>query len=99
MLNKRQVLSGWQVGHGLHDPGRPFDAHQVEVRCIAQAKVGFQQSTAEITITAVLISRICQKLRPPMVALTRTLAPTAERFEAVPTSRNLAQALLLPSLW
>src|SRR3989442_740240 len=35
------------------------------------------------------ISRICQKVWPPSVALTRTFAPIPERLEAVPASFTL----------
>ena len=36
------------------------------------------------------------EVRPPTVALTRTLAPMAERLAAVPVSRNLIQWFPLP---
>ena len=36
-------------------------------------------------------TRNCQNIRPPMLALTRTLVPTAPRFEVVPMSFSLSQ--------
>src|SRR5258708_5549046 len=45
------------------------------------------------------ISRSCQNAFPPIVAWTRTLAPIAERLDAIPTNFTSSQALELPLLW
>src|SRR5260221_445990 len=42
------------------------------------------------------MSRNCQTSLPPMIAFTRTLAPMAERLDAVPSHRILIQPLALP---
>ena len=45
-----------------------------------------------------MTSRICQTVLPPMVALTRTLAPMAVRLATAPSSWNLIQWFVLPRL-
>ena len=45
------------------------------------------------------IWRVCSVERPPTVALARTLAPMASRFDRVPTGRTISQPLLFPLLW
>src|SRR5437660_1424517 len=52
MLNNGQVLLGRHVGHGLDNPRRPLDPHQVDVGGVPQAEVCFQETTRRITITA-----------------------------------------------
>jgi hypothetical protein len=49
----------------LYDPGRPLDSHQIDIGCIPQTEVGFQETASEITIsTAADLAHLPERAAP-----------------------------------
>src|SRR5437773_1801458 len=91
MFDHRQELLGRLVGQSLHNPGRPFDPHEIDIRGVAQAEVGAKAVLAANTLTAGDLAQLPSirtanhRLHTNLRADAGAIGNYADQFNAHPT--------------